>query len=403
MDQALIMVSRKKHSLKKLIPLILSCLTIFIVACSNNSEKKNEKEVTNMKAGLNEIPLGQFDNNPVTEYTLANAQGMKVAVMNYGGTVTKIIVPDKEGIMGDVVLGYDSLSGHLQKGNPYFGALIGRYGNRIANGKFTLDGKLYSLAGNDHGNSLHGGNKGYDKVYWNIEKLAGDSSLKLTYLSKDGEEGYPGNLNVEVIYTLGSDNSLKIDYAATTDKATPINLTNHSYFNLSAGHDSTILNHQLELNADKYTPVNDALIPTGKIEDVKDGPMDFNTAKPIGKDIASVKGGYDHNWVLNRTSNGLEKVAALNDPSSGRTMEVWTTEPGLQFYSGNFLDGTLVNTKNGQKYVKHAALCLEAQHFPDSPNQPGFPNTILKPGETYRQTTEYRFLVNVEEDAGHLQ
>jgi aldose 1-epimerase len=328
----------------------------------------------------------------VTEYTITNAKGMQVSVINYGGAVTKLITPDKNGAMGDVVTGFESLDGFLQKGVPYFGALIGRYGNRIANGKFTLDGKTYTLAGNNGGNSLHGGNKGYDKVYWNIEK-AGDSSLKLTYLSKDGEEGYPGNLKVEVIYTLGSDNSLKIDYTATTDKPTPINLTNHCYFNLSAGKDSTILSHQLELKADKYTPVNDGLIPTGKIEDVKGGPMDFTTPKMIGKDLASVKGGYDHNWVLNKTGTSLEKVAGLYEPNSGRYMEVLTTEPGIQFYSGNFLDGTLTNTKNGMKYVKHGALCLETQHYPDSPNQPSFPSTILKPGETYRHTTIYKFSV----------
>jgi aldose 1-epimerase len=293
--------------------------------------------------------------------------------------------------MGDVVTGFESLDGFLQKGVPYFGALIGRYGNRIANAKFTLDGKEYTLAANNNGNTLHGGNKGYDKVYWNIEKQAGDSSLKLTYLSKDGEEGYPGNLNIEVIYTLTADNGLKIDYSATTDKATPVNLTSHAYFNLSAGKDSTILGHNLMIKAAKFTPVNDGLIPTGKLEDVKGGPMDFNTAKAVGKEIAAVKGGYDHNWVLNKNGNALELVAELSEPNSGRSMEVWTTEPGLQFYSGNFLDGTLTNTKEGAKYVLHGALCLETQHFPDSPNQPAFPTTILKPGETYRHTTVYKF------------
>jgi len=247
------------------------------------------------------------------------------------------------------------------------------------------------LAANDHGNSLHGGNKGYDKVWWNIEKLPGDSSLKLTYLSKDGEEGYPGNLNVQVIYTLAANNSLKIYYTATTDKATPVNLTNHCYFNLSAGKDSTIFNHELMIDADKFTPVNDKLIPTGKIAEVKNTPMDFTTAKKVGRDIDSVKGGYDHNWVLNKKGNALEKVAAVYEPNSGRYMEVFTTAPGLQFYSGNFLDGTLTNTKKGQKYLQHAALCLETQHFPDSPNEPAFPNTILKHGETYTQTTVYKF------------
>ncbi|MFI5133487.1 MAG: aldose epimerase family protein [Chitinophagales bacterium] len=346
-----------------------------------------------MKPGITERSFGMLENKPVTEYTITNASGVQVSIINYGGTVTKIITPDKDAKMGDIILGFDSLSGYLQKGDPYFGSLVGRYANRIANGKFTLDGKQYTLAGNDHGNSLHGGNKGYDKVVWNAEKLAGDSSLKLTYLSKDGEEGYPGNVNVQVIYTLASDNVLKIDYAATTDKATPVNLTSHCYFNLSAGKDSTILGHELMLNADKYTPVNDQLIPTGKIEEVKGTPMDFTGSKKIGKDIEQVKGGYDHNWILNRKGADLEKAASVYEPNSGRYMEVFTTEPGLQFYSGNFLDGTLTGTKNGQKYVKHGALCLEAQHYPDSPNQPSFPNTILKPGETYKQTTVYKFSI----------
>jgi aldose 1-epimerase len=343
------------------------------------------------KVSIAEKPFGNYEGKPVTEYTLTNANGMQVGIINYGGIITKIITADKSGAMGDVVTGFESLDGFLQKGVPYFGALIGRYGNRIANGKFTLDGKEYTLAGNNNGNSLHGGNKGYDKVYWNIEKEAGDSSLKLTYLSKDGEEGYPGNLNIAVVYTLTADNGLKIDYTATTDKATPINLTSHAYFNLSAGKDSTILGHDLMMKADKYTPVNDALIPTGKLEDVKGGPMDFNTAKAIGKEIATVAGGYDHNWVLNKNGNALEMVAMLSHAGSGRSMEVWTTEPGLQFYSGNFLDGTLTNTKGGTKYIKHGALCLETQHYPDSPNQTAFPSTILKPGETYRHTTVYKF------------
>jgi aldose 1-epimerase len=290
-----------------------------------------------------------------------------------------------------VILGYDSLSGYLQKGNPYFGCLVGRYANRIANAKFSLDGTTYTLAANNNGQSLHGGLKGYDKVMWNAEKLAGDSSLKLTYLSKDGEEGYPGNLTVEVIYTLTSANELKIEYKATTDKATPVNLTNHCYFNLSAGADSTILAHELMLKADKYTPVNDKLIPLGKHVAVKNTPFDFTGSKLIGKDIDSVKGGYDHNWVLNRNGTGLENIATLSLASTGRIVEVFTTEPGLQFYSGNFLDGTLTGCNGGKPYVLHGGLCLETQHFPDSPNQPSFPNTILKPGETYTHTTVYKF------------
>jgi aldose 1-epimerase len=378
--------------MKKQLQFLLFGLTMISLNCKN-SDKKKETESTPAKVSITEKPFGNYEGKPVTEYTLTNANGMQAGIINYGGTVTKLITPDKTGAMGDVVTGFESLEGFLQKGVPYFGALIGRYGNRIAKGKFTLDGKEYTLAGNNNGNSLHGGNKGYDKVYWNIEKQAGDSSLKLTYLSKDGEEGYPGNLNVEVVYTLTADNALKIDYSATTDKATPINLTNHCYFNLSAGKDSTILSHQLELMADKYTPVDNRLIPTGKLADVKNTPMDFTAAKAIGRDIDSVKGGYDHNWVLNKSGNGLEKVAGLYEANSGRYMEVLTTEPGLQFYTGNFLDGKLTNTKGGAKYVLHGALCLEAQHFPDSPNEPTFPTTILKPGETYKQTTVYKFSV----------
>ncbi len=380
------------------IHLILLTNLLFVIACNNsvnndtNSKDTTAQKIDNTKEGIKEKSFGNFDNQPVTEYTLTNSSGMQVSLLNYGGTVTKLIVPDKNGNPGDVVLGFDSFDGYLQKNDPYFGSVVGRYANRIANGKFTLDGKTYTLAGNDHGNSLHGGNKGYDKVIWMAEKL-GDTSLKLIYQSKDGEEGYPGNLTAQVIYTLGSDNSLKLDYTATTDKATLVNLTSHCYFNLSAGKDSTILNHQLQLNADKYTPVNDKLIPIGKIADVKGTPMDFRSAKPIGKDIQNVKGGFDHNWVLNRTGNNLEKAATVYEPNSGRYMEVFTTEPGIQFYSGNFLDGTLQHTKNARKYAKHGALCLETQHYPDSPNEPSFPNTILKPGEIYRHTTVYRFSI----------
>jgi len=365
-------------------------LTATIVLLSCNSKKNENIELVN-KISITERSFGTFEAKPVTEYTLTNANGMQVSIINYGGAITKIITPDREGNMGDVVTGFEKLDGYLQTGNPYFGSLIGRFGNRIANAKFTLDGKEYNLAANDNGNSLHGGNKGYDKVYWNIEKQKGDSSLKLTYTSKDGEEGYPGNLNITVIYTLTSDNALKIDYTATTDKATPVNLTSHAYFNLSAGKDSTILNHLLWINADLYTSVNEQLIPTGISAFWKGSEMDFSTEKAVGKDIDKVKGGYDHNWLLKTLTDSPEKVASLHDPVTGRYMEVFTTEPGIQFYSGNFLDGSLTNTKGNMKYVKHGALCLEAQHYPDSPNQPNFPSTILKPGETYQQTTIYKF------------
>jgi aldose 1-epimerase len=352
--------------------------------------KKEEKE--NIKPMTGKTMYGMIGADSVFQYTLTNKSGMVVKILNYGGTVTDIITPDKNGKMGDVILGYESLDGYLQTGNPYFGCLVGRYGNRIANAKFTLDGKEYTLAVNNGPNTLHGGLKGFDKVIWNV-KLYTDSSVLLSYLSKDGEEGYPGNLSVDVMYSLGSDNALKIDYAAVTDKATPLNLTNHCYFNLSAGTDSTILDHELMLKADKYTPVNETLIPTGKIDDVKGTPMDFTTAKKIGEDLANVKGGYDHNWVLSRSGNDLELIGSVYHAGSGRYMEVYTTQPGIQFYTGNFLNGTLKNTRGGAKYVQHAALCLETQHFPDSPNQSNFPNTILKPGETYHQTTVYKFSV----------
>jgi aldose 1-epimerase len=376
--------------MKQLSSLILAA-SVFLFSCNNSTESADKNTTTKM--GITEKSFGSFENQAVTEYTLTNANGMQVGIINYGGAITKILTKDKEGKFGDVVLGYDSIAGFTQKGNPFFGALIGRYGNRIAKGHFTLDGATYTLAAYNNGQSLHGGLKGYDKVLWKAEKQAGDSSLKLTYLSKDLEEGFPGNLSVEVIYTLTADDALKIEYAATTDKATPVNLTNHAYFNLSAGKDSTILDHELMLAANKFTEVDSVLIPTGNLPDVKNTAMDFNTAKKIGRDIASVKGGYDHNWVLSKTGNSLERIAILRHTASGRFMEVFTTEPGVQFYSGNFLDGTLTNTKGGQKYVQHAALCLETQHFPDSPNQPSFPNTILKPGEKYSHIAVYKFSV----------
>lgn len=377
--------------MKKITALALIA-SLALAACQDADDKKTEKNVA--VSSITDSVYGIHNTDTIKRYTLTNPSGMQVSILNYGGTITDIVTPDKSGHKGNVVLSFSSLDGYLQKGNPYFGALIGRYGNRIANAAFTLEGKTYQLSANDNGNSLHGGIKGYDKVIWKAEKLAGDSSLQLTYLSRDGEEGYPGNLTINVIYTLTAANELKIDYTATTDQATPVNLTNHAYFNLSAGKQATILHHFLMIDADRYTMVNDKLIPTGELPAVKGTAMDFTTRKLIGQDIASVKGGYDHNWVLNRKGTGLEKIAELADTASGRVMEVWTTEPGIQFYSGNFLDGSLAQTRNGEKYIRHAGLCLETQHFPDSPNQPSFPTTILKPGETYRQTTVYRFSIN---------
>lgn len=361
---------------------VYTMLVLSLAACS--SPQKETKPIT-------EKEFGQYEGKKVTEYTLVNASGMELSVINYGGAITHLKVPGKEGKVEEVVTGFSNLEGYTQKGNPFFGALIGRYGNRIGGAKFSLNGKEYQLAPNNNGNSLHGGVKGYDKVYWEIEKVPGDSSLKLTYLSRDGEEGYPGNLSIEVVYTLTHDNALRIDYKATTDAETPLNLTQHAYFNLSGEKDSTILDHELQILADNYTPVDANLIPLGTVEPVP-AAMDFRQQKKIGRDIDSVVGGYDHNWVLNKKGNTLEKAGYLFHAPSGRGMEVWTTEPGLQFYSGNFLDGTLTNTRNNIKYVKHGALCLETQHFPNSPNVPAFPTTILKPGETYTQTTIYKFI-----------
>jgi len=374
--------------------LFAAMVCIICAACNNNTDQENKPELQQtekMKSNIIESSFGTHNDAAITKYTLTNSSGMEVGILNYGGTITDIIVPDKQGNKGNVVLRFDSLSGYLQKGNPFFGSLVGRYGNRIANARFSLDGKTYTLAANNNGNSLHGGIKGFDKVVWKAERMPGDSSLQLTYFSQDGEEGFPGNLSVTVVYTLSAENGLKIDYTATTDKPTPVNLTNHAYFNLSAGRDSTILGHRLMINADKFTEVNDKLIPTGKLPAVKGGPMDFTVSKEIGKDIAQVKGGFDHNWILNKKGNELEKAAELHDPVSGRLMQVWTTQPGVQFYSGNFLNGELINTPGNVKYIKHAGLCLETQHYPDSPNQPAFPSTILHPGETYKQTTIYKF------------
>ena len=360
-------------------------ISLFNQACSSNNTNTMDTTVK-----LTSQAYGEFEGQPITEYTLTNAHGMQVGIINYGGALTKIITQAKDSSWGDVLTGYDSLSGFTQTTNPYFGALIGRYANRIAKGTYKVDGVEYHAALNNNGQSLHGGLKGFDKVVWTATPLAGDSSLQLNYESKDGEEGYPGNLKVQVVYTLTVDNGIKIDYTATTDKTTVINLTNHAYFNLSAGKSLTIKDHVLQINANQYTPVDTVLIPTGESLDVKGTPMDFTQAKRIGDDLDKVVGGYDHNWILNKVE-GLQEVANVYDPLTGRRLTVFTTEPGLQFYSGNFLDGTLTHTKKGIQYIKHGALTLETQHFPDAPNQSKFPSTLLKPGETYTHTTVYKF------------
>ena len=344
-----------------------------------------------MKGSITEKPFGVIDNKQVTAYTLTNSNGMEVSVINYGATIIRILTPDKNGVKGNVILGFDSLDGYIQNSAQYMGCIVGRYCNRIAHAGFSLDGQSYKLADNNDGNCLHGGLKGFDKMWWNIEKDENNNSLRLTYLSKDAEEGFPGNLQVEVIYTLYPDNALLIDYTAVTDQATPVNLTSHCYFNLSAGMVSNVLDHELLLFADEYTLLNEHAIPTGQIVSVMNTPYDFTQPKKIGKDINDISsGGYDINLVLNGEAG---KAAMLYEPVSGRFMEMFTTEPGLQFYSGNFLHAAITDPLGKENYVRHAALCLEAQHFPNSPNEPAFPNTILRPGETYRQSTVYKFSV----------
>ena len=374
---------RLKH-----VVLLFTIATAVLTACENGSKQTNQP----MNEKITKESWGEADGKPVDLYTLTNANGVQVKITTYGGIVTSWVTPDKTGNKSNVVLGFDSLSGYLAK-PPYFGAIIGRYGNRIAKGTFKIDTTTYQLATNNGENHLHGGNKGYDKVVWDAKPADSTASLTLTYLSKDGEEGYPGNLNITVVYTLTDENELLIDYTAETDKATVVNLTNHSYFNLTGDVNNTILDHQLQIKADKYTPVDAGLIPTGELKDVKGTPFDFLQPHKIGERIAAVNGGYDHNFVLTRTGSDLELVATLSDSVSGRKLEVFTTEPGLQFYSGNFLDGT-IKTSDGKSINLRTGLCLETQHFPDSPNQPAFPSTLLKPGEKYHTVTKYKISVN---------
>ncbi len=380
------------HFKLTLLVIIGTVLILFFIECAP------DKETHSMK--LEKQPFGTTeDGTAVDRYTLSNANGMKVQITNYGGIVTSILVPDRNGKLADVVLGYDNLDGYL-KNNPYFGCIVGRYGNRIARGKFKIDGKEYSLATNNGPNHLHGGIKGFDKVVWTAKEIRGQQTvgLELSYLSKDGEEGYPGNLAVTVAYTLTNDNALRIDYQATTDQPTICNLTNHSYFNLKDAGATPILDHELLLDADYITPVDSTLIPTGKLQPVAGTPFDFKTPTAIGARIDAADEqirfgrGYDHNFVLNGQPGKLRLVGRLSEPASGRVLEVYTTEPGIQFYSGNFLDGSITG-KNGTVYQFRHGLCLETQHYPDSPNQPNFPTTVLKPGEKYQTTTIYKFSI----------
>ncbi len=357
----------------------------FLFSC--NSTSTNNQAAP--KAGITKAAWGEADGKPVELFTLTNNKGTEVKITNYGGTVTSFVTANKDGKPTEIVVGFDSIDQYLKQ-PPYFGATIGRYGNRIGKGQFALNGTTYQLTVNDGKNHLHGGAKGFDKQVWDV--VSYDStvpSLTLHYLSKDGEEGYPGNLNVTVIYTLTDNNELKFDYSAGTDKATPVNLTNHSYFNLSGDVSNTILNHTLTINADRYTPVDSTLITTGELAPVKGTPFDFTTPKKIGQDIAQVDNSYDHNWVLNRKDSGMMEAAVLSDSLSGIKLEVLTTEPGLQFYSGNFLDGKFIN-RDGKPVNYHTALCLETQHYPDSPNKSNFPSTILEPGKKYHSETIYK-------------
>jgi len=347
--------------------------------------------------GITKTPFGKMPEGQVMDlYTLTNRGGMKVTITNYGGRVVSILVPDRQGKMSDVVLGFDNLDGYLGN-NPFFGALVGRYANRIGKARFTLNGVEYKLAQNDGPNSLHGGVKGFDKVDWTArESSKNPPALELTYVSPDGEEGYPGKLTSIVVYTLTDSNELKIDYTAITDKDTVLNLTNHAYFNLAGEGNGDILKHDIMINADRFTPVDSTLIPTGELRKVEGTPFDFRKATAIGARIDAndeqIKfgRGYDHNFVLNRTGRGLTLAARVTGPQSGRVLEVRTTQPGIQFYTGNFLDGS-VHGKGAKAYGHRSAFCLETQHFPDSPNQPKFPSTVLKPGQTYHETTIYKF------------
>jgi len=372
--------------------LLLVTMAAMLVSCGGKSA-----------AGIAKEKFGEIDGRGVEIYTLTNNKGMVVKITNYGGIITEAHVPDRKGKMGDVVLGFERLAGYVspeyKKNNPYFGAIIGRFCTRIAKGKFTLDGVKHNLSTNDGENHLHGGKAGFNTKLWagRIITREGADALELSYTSKDGEEGYPGNLQVTVTYALTDDNELKIDYRATTDKPTLCNLTNHTYFNLSAGKQPTILGHELMMPASTYTEMDGAWVPNGRLAPVAGTPMDFTTPRKIGERIHANfaqlkhdKGGYAHSWDLDKAYGTLTLAATLYEAESGRFMEVFTTEPAMHFYAGSYLDGTLVG-KNNMRYPQYGGLCLETQHLPDSPNQPAFPSTVLRPGQVYQTQTVFRF------------
>ncbi len=380
----------------KYLALSLSCIGLFVLILSGckTKQQKSTNEAMKIKSEI----VGQLDGKSVVLYTLSNENGMTVKITNYGAIVTQMTAPDKNGKFENVVLGFDRPESYWT--DPYInnccylGAIVGRYGNRIGKGKFTLNNTEYSLPVNNGPNSLHGGLKGFDKVVWESEPFENShgQGVKLSYFSKDMEEGYPGNMTITVFYTLMNDNSLKVDYEGAIDQPCPVNVTHHGYFNLSGNAKTDILGHEMQILAGRYTVVDSTLIPTGELREVAGTPMDFTQAHTIGERIAQVDGGYDHNYVLSDSVMPIRKVVRVKEPVSGRVMEVFTTEPGVQFYSGNFLDGIL--TGSGKvKYTQHWGFCLETQHFPDSPNQPAFPSTVLEPGQRYKHTTIYSFTV----------
>lgn len=374
-------------------PNLILLTLMLIVSCNDGNEETKPPEMNQAEINVPVETIGSVNGIEVKAYTISNSNNLSMTVLNYGGIVQSLWVPDKEGNMGNVVLGFGNLEGYLQDSNPYFGALIGRYANRIANGKFTIGDKEYKLTVNNGPNTLHSGEQGFHNNFWTVEPLS-NSSLLLKYTSADGQEGFPGKLTVEVIYILTDNNEWIIDYSARTDKATPVSLTQHTYFNLNAFQNADdILNHEVYFNATHYTPVNEHLIPTGEIATVKNTPFDFTEPKVLSAVIGRLEGGYDHNLILQQGRAVDKPVAVIKDASSGRKLTMYTTEPAVQFFTGGVLNGSLTNTYHQRSYPQFAGFCVEAQHYPNSPNQSNFPNVILRPGETYFQKTIYQFSI----------